>query len=101
MKGLAISRCIAEAAGAIFCSCSGPRLPDELVCTADDVYLRFHGIKEWYRHDYSDAELLIWANRIRESRAKTAWIYFNNDRDGHAIKNAKRLAELLDHTDGG
>ena len=25
-------------AGAIFCSCSGPRLPDELVRTADDVY---------------------------------------------------------------
>jgi uncharacterized protein YecE (DUF72 family) len=30
-------------AGIIFCSCSGPRLPDELIKTADDVYLRFHG----------------------------------------------------------
>ena len=29
--------------GTIFCSCSGPRLPDELVRTADDVYLRLHG----------------------------------------------------------
>lgn len=84
-----------KAAGAIFCSCSGPRLPDELVCTADDVYVRFHGIKQWYRHDYSDAELWVWAERIRQSRAKTTWVYFNNDRDGYAIKNAKRLAELL------
>ncbi len=85
-----------KAAGAIFCSCNGPRLPDELVRTADDVYVRFHGIKQWYRHDYSDAELLVWANRVRKSGAKTTWIYFNNDRDGYAIKNAKRLAQLLE-----
>ena len=30
-------------AGIIFCSCSGPRLPDELVLTADEVYVRLHG----------------------------------------------------------
>jgi uncharacterized protein YecE (DUF72 family) len=85
-----------RAAGAIFCSCSGPRLPDELVRTADDVYVRFHGTYQWYRHDYSDEELLVWADRIRTSGARTTWVYFNNDRDGHSIKNAKRLAELLD-----
>jgi uncharacterized protein YecE (DUF72 family) len=84
-----------KAAGAIFCSCSGPRLPDELVRTADDIYVRFHGIKQWYRHDYSDAELSVWAERIRQSGAKTVWVYFNNDRDGYSIKNAKRLSELV------
>jgi len=84
-----------RAAGAIFCSCSGPRLPDELVKTADDIYVRFHGTKNWYRHDYSDDELLIWAERIRKCRAKNVWAYFNNDRDGHAIKNAKALIKLL------
>jgi uncharacterized protein YecE (DUF72 family) len=31
-------------AGLIFCSCSGPRLPDELVKTADEVYVRLHGL---------------------------------------------------------
>jgi uncharacterized protein YecE (DUF72 family) len=85
------------AAGVIFCSCSGPRLPDQLVRTADDIYLRFHGTKLWYRHDYTDDELFIWVDRIRQSGAKTAWVYFNNDRDGHSIKNAKRLSELLEH----
>ncbi len=30
---------------AIFCSCSGPQLPDDLVKTAEDIYVRFHGIK--------------------------------------------------------
>ena len=84
-----------RAARAIFCSCSGPRLPDELVRTADDIYVRFHGTKHWYRHDYSDEELLVWADRIRASGAQTAWVYFNNDRDGYSIKNAKRLAHLL------
>jgi uncharacterized protein YecE (DUF72 family) len=29
--------------GTISCSCSGPRLPDELIRTTDDVYLRLHG----------------------------------------------------------
>ncbi|WP_457580167.1 DUF72 domain-containing protein [Ensifer canadensis] len=81
--------------GTIFCSCSGPRLPDELVKTADDIYVRFHGLNRWYRHDYSDAELGIWAERIRQIGARTVWAYFNNDRDGHAIKNAKRLSVLL------
>lgn len=58
-------------------------------------YVRFHGPVQWYRHDYSDAELLIWIDRIRQSQAKTVWIYFNNDRDGHSIKNANRMGELM------
>ena len=49
-----------RAAGVIFCSCSGPRLPDELVKSADDVYIRFHGTKRWYRHDYTREELAEW-----------------------------------------
>jgi uncharacterized protein YecE (DUF72 family) len=75
-----------QEAGIIFCSCSGPRLPDELIRTADEVYVRLHGPKRWYRHDYSRSELAIWADRIRASGAKRAWIYFNNDNDAHAQK---------------
>lgn len=84
-----------EAAGAIFCSCSGPRLPDELVKTAADIYIRFHGTTRWYRHNYSEAELTVWSDRIKRSGAKTVWAYFNNDRDANAIKNAKMLSRLL------
>lgn len=82
--------------GIIFCSCSGPRLPDELIKTAEDIYVRFHGTSKWYRHDYSPEELAVWAQRIRDSGARQAWIYFNNDREGFAIKNAKELMALLD-----
>jgi uncharacterized protein YecE (DUF72 family) len=77
--------------GIIFCSCSGPRLPDELIKTADAVYVRFHGKSKWYRHDYSEVELAVWAERIRTSGATETWVYFNNDRDGYAVKNARQL----------
>ena len=79
----------------IFCSCSGPRLPDELVRTADDIYVRFHGTTRWYRHDYSPEELAVWAERIRGSGAARAWVYFNNDRDLYAISNAREMRALL------
>jgi uncharacterized protein YecE (DUF72 family) len=82
-------------AGAIFCSCSGPRLPDELIKTADDMYVRFHGTSKWYRHDYTKEELAVWAERIKKSKARRVWVYFNNDREGFAIKNAKQLTKLL------
>ena len=84
-----------RASGTIFCSCSGPRLPDELVKTADDVYVRFHGIRQWYRHDYSAKELTVWVERIKASGAQRVWVYFNNDRDGYAIKNARALLRRL------
>lgn len=80
---------------AIFCSVSGPRLPDELVKTADDVYVRFHGTKHWYRHDYSPEELAVWVKRVRACGAKRVWAYFNNDREGYAIRNAQELRRQL------
>ncbi|HTL29173.1 MAG TPA: DUF72 domain-containing protein, partial [Tepidisphaeraceae bacterium] len=82
-------------AGIIFCSSSGPRMPDALVKTTDELYIRFHGTKRWYRHDYSKEELAIWTNRIRDSGAKRVWAYFNNDRECYAIKNARELLKQL------
>jgi uncharacterized protein YecE (DUF72 family) len=85
-------------AGIIFCSCSAPRLPDDLIRTADEVYVRFHGPKRWYRHDYSDEELADWATKIRDSGAKRAWVYFNNDFDAYAPKNATGIRRTLQRT---
>jgi uncharacterized protein YecE (DUF72 family) len=84
-----------RAFGAIFCSCSGPRLPDDLVKTADDIYIRFHGTKRWYRHDYTSAELNEWVAKVHASGPARIWAYFNNDRDGYAIKNARMLLRQL------
>jgi uncharacterized protein YecE (DUF72 family) len=81
--------------GTIFCSSSGPRLPDVLVCTADDIYLRLHGPARWYRHNYSKDELTVWAERVRASGAKRAWIYFNNDHGAFSPRNARAMRRLL------
>src|SRR4030095_926248 len=75
-------------AGIIFCSCSGPRLPDELIRTADEVYVRLHGPKRWDRHESSKDEQMELRNRSKASGAKRAWVYFNNDNDAHAPRNA-------------
>ena len=82
--------------GTVFCSTSAPKLPRDLVKTADHIYVRFHGTSDrWYLHDYSKEELADWAKQIRDSGAKTVWAYFNNDRECHAIKNALALRRLL------
>lgn len=84
-----------RARGLIFCTVSAPRIPADFVRTADVVYARLHGSSRWYRHDYTDAELTAWADQIAGSGAAEAWIYFDNDRDAFAIKNARTLIELL------
>jgi len=84
-----------RAAGVIFCSSSGPKLPGDLVKTTDEVYIRFHGTTKWYRHYYTAAELADWTRSITDSGASRVFAYFNNDRDGHAIDNAKTFREQL------
>jgi uncharacterized protein YecE (DUF72 family) len=74
---------------------TGPRLPGALVKSAPDIYIRFHGRRRWYRHDYQKAELADWVERIRASGAERVWAYFNNDREGYAILNARQLLRML------
>ena len=81
--------------GTIFCSCSGPRLPDVLVRTADDIYVRLHGPERWYRHNYSKDELTKWAEKIKASGATRAWVYFNNDYEAYAPKNARTMSRFF------
>jgi len=81
--------------GIIFCAVSAPRLPEEFPPHQPVLYVRLSGRTRWYRHDYSLAELTAWVDRIAASGAKEAWVYFNNDREGFAIKNALMLRRLL------
>jgi uncharacterized protein YecE (DUF72 family) len=70
----------------------------EPVATGGFVYVRFHGLSdEPYRYDYGRAELEPWAARLRELAATgtPAWVFFNNDHEGHAVANARILVELL------
>jgi uncharacterized protein YecE (DUF72 family) len=63
--------------------------------TADWVYIRFHGGR--YDGNYDDEILGVYAREI-EGYLKSgldAYVYFNNDLHGHALKNAATLKALL------
>jgi uncharacterized protein YecE (DUF72 family) len=62
------------------------------------VYVRLHGPKRWYRHGYSDEELADCATKIRDSGAERVRVYFNNDFDAYAPKNAAAIRRTLQRT---
>jgi len=65
--------------------------------TAPFVYVRLHGPKKAYQGVYSLRALKQWAQRAKEWEANKlkVYIYFDNDEKGFAIKDAKKLIELL------
>jgi uncharacterized protein YecE (DUF72 family) len=79
------------------CSFDMPTLPCPLIATADFTYIRFHGSTGLYRSCYSDEELEAWAKKIARlpKAVKTVYIYFNNDAEAFAIRNAETLTRLL------
>jgi uncharacterized protein YecE (DUF72 family) len=71
-----------------------PWQPHEL--TADWTFLRFHYGARGRRGNYSEAELREWAPQVRElARDAEVFAYFNNDWEGFAVANARRLRELV------
>ena len=88
-----------ERYGAAYCVMSGARLPCVLRATAPFVYVRMHGPDpdHLYAGSYSDADLRWWADRLGEWAASghDVFAYFNNDGQGHAVRNAERLRELV------
>ncbi len=85
---------------ASYCVMSGAHLPCELRATSDQVYVRFHGPdrEHLYAGGYSDADLDWWASRIDEWRrsGRAVLCYFNNDGEGHAVRDARRLRERVE-----
>lgn len=61
------------------------------------VYVRFHGSGAKYGGRYTSQRLTAWASRMTAWAASglPVWAYFNNDIDGHAIRDADRLRSLL------
>jgi uncharacterized protein YecE (DUF72 family) len=78
-----------------FCGMSHPTLPATIVQNAPDLYYRMHGNQQLYASAYSTAELQDFAQKIEETKAKQAFVYFNNDIGASAIANAKELIELV------
>ncbi len=77
---------------------SSMRMPRDLTVTTDFIYIRFHGLADGGRHDYTRDELAPWrdhiAGNVRHGRA--AYAYFNNDGNVRAPKNAEELRRMVE-----
>jgi uncharacterized protein YecE (DUF72 family) len=84
---------------AAYCIMSGAHLPCILRATTSFVYVRMHGPdrQHLYAGSYSDADLHWWKSRINEwqGQGKEVFVYFNNDGEGNAVRNAATLRSLL------
>jgi len=80
-----IALCISDTAG---------RYPYIEEDTASFIYIRLHGSRKLYVSEYTEEELQTYARKIRDW-SKDTYLYFDNDYAGYAIKNAKRLKEIL------
>ncbi|HKG52048.1 MAG TPA: DUF72 domain-containing protein [Actinomycetales bacterium] len=88
-----------ERHGVAYCVMSGADLPCVLRVTAPFVYVRLHGPDRHhlYGGSYPDDDLRWWADRVREweGAGKDVYVYFNNDGEGNAVRNAWTLRHLL------
>ncbi len=81
-----------------YCITSMPEFPELFELTADFSYIRLHGRETLYGSSYSDDELKRWTRKIRgflRKKIKRVYVYFNNDNNAYAVKNALKLRELL------
>lgn len=84
--------------GSVFCSADSPKMKLVDWVTSETAYIRLHGRKRWYSHNYSKEELKEIAQLAREMVNKAAtrvYIFFNNDFDGYAPRNALSLMQWL------
>ena len=75
-----------------------PGLTCPLVATTDFAYIRSHGGHSLYASCYSDEELSLWAEKITMLGKSTQpiYIYFNNDAQAFAVRNATTLHRYLE-----
>lgn len=79
----------------IFCGMSHPSLPPEVIVNMPTVYYRMHGDTQLYGSSYSERQLeKLVADIQAKGGVDEAYIYFNNDMQGHAIQNASYLKKI-------
>jgi uncharacterized protein YecE (DUF72 family) len=79
-----------------FCSISYPGLPDDVHKTAPAMYYRFHGVPDLYRSSYSTEKMREIVEDIKSFRGvDDVYIYFNNDIDVTAVRNAGEIKLIV------
>jgi uncharacterized protein YecE (DUF72 family) len=69
------------------------------VLTGRRAYLRLHGRANWYACEYSQSELrgiAVIARRLAAEGVEEILLFFNNDCEGFAPRNALAMRELLE-----
>jgi uncharacterized protein YecE (DUF72 family) len=91
LRAAGVGLCLHDMAGS---ACAGPPV-------GPIVYLRFHGTAGRYQGGYPTQRLVAIAERLagwaRDGLA--CWVYFNNDPEAHAVRDALRLREYLARRD--
>jgi uncharacterized protein YecE (DUF72 family) len=82
--------------GAALCLPVSPNVPLDPTLTTNWTYIRMHSGA--HGTGYGDEELTVWAERIRAWRDQgvDVYVYFNNDPEGHALRDAVRLHTMLE-----
>lgn len=82
---------------AAFVAVSSNDMPDMRAVTGPFAYVRFHGLRGGYSHNYTDAELRPWSDWARELAADgtDGFFFFNNDGEARAPNNALRFMEMI------
>jgi uncharacterized protein YecE (DUF72 family) len=89
-----ILRTLEDAGSALVVAVGGPHYtPLDVPATGPFAYLRFHG--GLHGIGLTDGELAFWAERVGGWADRDVYVYFNNDPEGHAIYDARRLRALL------
>jgi len=77
------------------CIPDDPKMPKSFEITSDFTYIRMH----LPRHGlgYGERALEPWARRVFEwtRQSLDVFVYFNNDMEGHAIKDARTLISIV------
>jgi uncharacterized protein YecE (DUF72 family) len=91
-----VADCLTKHAVAV-CMSDAPDWPMWDRVTTDLVYIRLHGHTRKYASTYNKLTLRKWATRIRTwlKESRDVHVYFDNDAEGAAPRNALTLLEML------
>lgn len=79
-----------------FCGISYPHLPTDVIKSTSFMYYRFHGIPKLYQSSYKGRQLQDVVTAVNLKRnVDHVYVYFNNDIDVAAVRNAKTVQQLI------
>lgn len=78
-----------------FCSVSHPQLSEKIFTAFPLIYIRLHGRTKMFYSEYSQNELKVINDKIKESKiAKSVFVYFNNTASPAGVVNALEMKKI-------